>query len=1082
MKFLFLVKPSQSSTTDMRYFLFILLFGFSLSLNAQASNDDCVLPEAISDASAFCGIFDNIAATETIISTGPDQVASCWDAADKDVWFTFFTTTTLKDITITLTGTGTSPLTDPQIAIYRGDCFIGGIAELSCSTAATGTNALTFDVLGLDPNSVYFIRVNGAGASEGEFELCLEEYIPFVLITNGSSESCSGTLLDSGGADNQYGDEESLVYTVTPSISNACINIEVASYAIESGFDFLNIYDGPSTSSNLIVALTGTGADVTFQASSGSVTFEFSSDDLVTEDGFVLNWQCSSEACTPYTSIDVTSTVTVEQMVERLITPQVLIENPVINCPGGSFGIFESTGATTLGIEEGVILTTGLAENAEGPNDDDGFTDGTDFQNALGDIQLDTLPGNTSMQDSEDACVFEFDVYAATDELVFDYVFGSDEYPEFAPPNSSFNDVFAFFITGPGIPIPVNIATLPITGTPPASINSINPSTNNEFYIDNIAGKSIEYDGYTTVLQAKADVIPCNYYHLKLAIADRNDGLFDSGVFLADLKAGTPKFVADFDIISSDNITIEGCSETDTLKIQVKRPATKLSKYFIEFGGTATNGVDIAMIPDSVELNIGDTEVAIPLETVNDALAEGVEGFYLNLFNDFGCGRIKFDSIYITIKDEIKVEAVQDTFYACLGNNVQLFAEGAQDFKWTPIETLDNPSISNPISNTTVSQQFYVTGTAGACSDMDSTYVEIVDPTLNIQHALATDTIRFCLTELDAPYTLNAVNNTNNVGITWTSSETGFISNDASIEFLPERSASYIVDLNIAGCTLSDTVYFEISDLPETVLSVNIPAQNIMETGVDTVRICRGDALYVTSPAYAGFPEIQHEWLLNGTPNGTTSFNIVDEPNTTTTYTRQTISGTCSATEEVTVKIENLDPGFSLNLLPSSNPTLIEFGGSVMLDAQVLFSGSEMDLTYEWSPAEGLSATDIANPLAQPLVNTIYTLTVTNPFGCSATADISVNINPEVRIPNIFSPNNDGVNDTFGPIFPPSSSLEQFVIYDRWGELVFDNEGARWDGTLNNKPLPPDAYIYLITVVHPDGEREVLKGDITLIR
>ncbi len=1062
----------------MKYTLFTILFFSTLVLFAQPSNDDCITPEAINDASAFCGIFDNIDATETTISNGADQVASCWDAADNDVWFTFFTTTTLQDVTITVNGTGATPLTAPQLAIYRGDCFVGGIAELFCASAETGQNLVEFDALGLDPNTVYFIRVNGAAGAEGAFELCLEAYEPFVVITDGSSTSCSGTLVDSGGTDTPYTPEETFTYTVTPSNPNACIQINIVSYAIEAGFDFLNIYDGPTTSSNLIVALTGTGANVNFQASSGSVTFEFSSDEFVEDDGFILNWQCTSDACIPFTSIEVTPTVTLEEMIDRLATPSVLIENPVLNCPGGAFGIFESNGLTTVGIEEGIILTTGLAKNAEGPNNSDGFNDGVDFADAPGDIQLDTLPSNTTMQVSEDACVLEFDVFAATDELVFDYVFGSEEYPEFAPPNEVFNDVFAFFITGPGIPEPLNIATLPIAGNPPASINNINPVTNSEFYIDNIAGKSLQYDGYTTVLQAKADVIPCNYYHLKLAIADRNDGLVDSGVFIADLKAGNPKFVADFDVISEDNVTVEGCSETDTLKIQLLRPASKSSKYFIEYGGTATNGVDMATIPDSIEIGLGETEVSIPLETVSDALAEGEEGFYLNLFNDFGCGRVKFDSIYITIKDQIEVSTTQDTFFACVGNSVQLFAEGAQNFKWTPIETLDNPSVSNPISNTINSQTFYVEGTLGQCSDMDSTYVEILDPFLNISNELNADTIRICLLESDTPFTLTANNNTNDVGIKWYSSLESFISDEATISVLPDESVAYFAELSIAGCTLLDTVYFEVSDLPETELTINIPAQNIMETAADTIRICQGENLFITSPAYAGFVGIQHQWSANNAPSATT-FNLVDSLATTTTYIRTTVNGSCSAEEQVTVKIENQNPGFTINILPDN--TTITLGETVNLSAQVS-SGNTANFTYEWSPVEGLSATNIPNPSASPTETTTYTVTITNEFGCFTSASIEIMVDPEVRVPNVFSPNDDGVNDTFGPIFPSSSVLEQFSIYDRWGELVFENEGDRWDGRLNDKPLPSDAYVYIITVLHADGTRETLKGDVTLIR
>ncbi len=193
--------------------------------------------------------------------------------------------------------------------------------------------------------------------------------------------------------------------------------------------------------------------------------------------------------------------------------------------PGGAFGV-----------TSGIMLTSGTVSNAPGPNNND-FAG---FDNLLpGDALLDLY--TTTTLGTNDACVLEFDFTSISDSVEFNYVFGSEEYNEFV--FQGFNDVFGFFISGPGIVGQRNIALVPGTTTP-CSIDSINngytltgqastgPCMNCQYYVDNFQGTVMQYDGYTTVLTARAGVIPCETYHIKLAIEDVSDGVYDSGVFL----------------------------------------------------------------------------------------------------------------------------------------------------------------------------------------------------------------------------------------------------------------------------------------------------------------------------------------------------------------------------------------------------------------------------------------------------------------------------------------------------------------------------------------------------------------------
>ena len=143
-----------------------------------------------------------------------------------------------------------------------------------------------------------------------------------------------------------------------------------------------------------------------------------------------------------------------------------------------------------------------------------------------------------------DGCVLEFDFEAGGDSISFNYVFGSDEYLNYV--NTQYNDIFAFFLSGPGISGPyaapagfpdgaINIAQVPNSDPLlPVTISSVNNVTNPEYYIDNQnpAPGDVCINGYTTTFTAAAAVQCGETYHIKLAIADGSDTFLESIVVL----------------------------------------------------------------------------------------------------------------------------------------------------------------------------------------------------------------------------------------------------------------------------------------------------------------------------------------------------------------------------------------------------------------------------------------------------------------------------------------------------------------------------------------------------------------------
>ena len=219
------------------------------------------------------------------------------------------------------------------------------------------------------------------------------------------------------------------------------------------------------------------------------------------------------------------------QIIQSLAGSGVTVSNIQTSLPATSdiYGSF-SCGTSIVGMESGLILTTGSISNARGPN----ISSSAGRDNSLpGYTLLDSISGGTGY----DASVVSFDIVSNTNKISFQYAFGSDEYNEFV--GSQFNDVFGFFISGPGITGMQNIALLPGTTTA-VSINNVNNDLNSQYYLDNetnlvadsVRFANLEYDGITVVLTATATVVPGTKYTLTLAIEDVGDGDYDSGVFL----------------------------------------------------------------------------------------------------------------------------------------------------------------------------------------------------------------------------------------------------------------------------------------------------------------------------------------------------------------------------------------------------------------------------------------------------------------------------------------------------------------------------------------------------------------------
>ncbi|MEZ4758603.1 MAG: gliding motility-associated C-terminal domain-containing protein [Flavobacteriales bacterium] len=139
--------------------------------------------------------------------------------------------------------------------------------------------------------------------------------------------------------------------------------------------------------------------------------------------------------------------------------------------------------------------------------------------------------------------------------------------------------------------------------------------------------------------------------------------------------------------------------------------------------------------------------------------------------------------------------------------------------------------------------------------------------------------------------------------------------------------------------------------------------------------------------------------------------------------------------------------------------------------------------SYDWSPTSGLSGNTVPDPFASPTETTSYTVT-TEINGCTYTDQVLVEVVRRIAPPNTFTPNGDGINDTW-----TITGLDQYpgaevIIYDRWGQRVFRSTGygEPWDGTNNGVRLPTATYYYHIRLNQVEGNSPPYTGSISIVR
>jgi len=511
-----------------------------------------------------------------------------------------------------------------------------------------------------------------------------------------------------------------------------------------------------------------------------------------------------------------------------------------------------------LGIGNGIVIGSGNVDGAVGPNITGSYSLGPPgSSDGVGDADLESLSGMAL----NNTAVLEFDFVPTGDSLAFNYVFSSEEYPEYV---NSINDAFGFFLSGPGINgaysnSSMNIALVPNSSVP-ISINTVNVGENSAYYVDNGGGfANVQADAFTTVLTAFAQVICGESYHIKIVIGDAMDNLYDSWVYLEagsfqsnilSMSYSAPNYSSPI-----DGGVYEGCQAGNLVFTRSGNVDNQLS-YNLTFGGDAVIGSDIDFPYTSIVFPAGEENVTLTFQAIQDFVLEGVEVLEITMDNA-GCGSNNA-TLEINVYDLPALEvSIDDALINCgdattftpsitggLGDYTIVWPGGVESASYTVA-----PDVATTYS-------FTVSDTCGVIPYNGDVAVNFIqNPPLVVE--ASNDITATCLDILNLqpqisgglpPYTVEWYVD----GMLESVNENLLFSSDNSV------SLEFAVT-DICGVVASDIFYYDVPAVPIEI-----------DLGPDLSVQCIDEVSYTATPT-GGVGTYSYDWFIDGIANSSTS-------------------------------------------------------------------------------------------------------------------------------------------------------------------------------------------------------------------
>lgn len=478
------------------------------------------------------------------------------------------------------------------------------------------------------------------------------------------------------------------------------------------------------------------------------------------------------------------------------------------------------------GISSNIGLDSGIVMACEDVYDVDLNQAVGGFTNTDGDPDLLTIANSVppligesfNVTSINDVAILEFDFVPNSETVSFNYVFASEEYYQWE--NTQYNDVFAFFISGPGIVGPydspvdfpdgaINIAFIPGSDPElPITVSSVNASLNSEYFINNSGLNTVATcDGFTIPLTASAAVQCGETYHIKLAIADGSDHGLTSAMFLEAGSFSSPGAVEVSSITSGgQGIIIEGCKPA-TLVVD-RAYSEEEDVIYLDYQGNAIMGVDYNMLPDSLTFDSGVTNITLPIFALDDGVNELKDTIVVIVNYIPDCGDPISDTTTIFTIDGYDITILPDDTINCDGDTLLLkpsIIGAVPDISYTWNDTLSTDSVLE--LSLTETQTFYVSiSDFYGCTQYDS--IEVVfSENPNIQASLLLDTI--CQFDTTFAYASGGVS------YDWYPAQHMESPNDDTSKVFPVSTTNFIVvGYNSVGCSTFDTVTLAVISAP----------------------------------------------------------------------------------------------------------------------------------------------------------------------------------------------------------------------------------------------------------------------------
>ncbi len=384
----------------------------------------------------------------------------------------------------------------------------------------------------------------------------------------------------------------------------------------------------------------------------------------------------------------------------------------------------------------------------------------------------------------------------------------------------------------------------------------------------------------------------------------------------------------------------------------------------------------------------------------------------------------------------------------CYGQSVNLTANGANSYSWSPSTGLNFTTGSGVIANPAQTTIYTILGNNSFCTGVTTLTLNVVQ---------YPDAIISCPNQEICEGASTSINASGAQGYNWMPNYAISSTSGSAVIVAPLVNTTYtITSYNMAGTVVcSETKQMPIVVVPQTTPSIN--ADKVICAGEKVNLLAGGGNTYAWTPTVS--------------LNQNTTPGVVANPNATTIYSvLVSNNGFCGHTATVAVQV---------------NPNPVVFAGrdTIFNLDEPMFLNATGTGTLTWIDGQGIFCAVCPNTKINATSSGCYVIETVNQFGCKAKDDVCIEITTDfgVYIPNIFTPNEDGLNDVF---YVKGYSISDVTmdIFDRWGERLFGSNDQKfgWNGTYKGVNCKNDVYIYKVTYKGLDGKKYYKTGHVTL--